>query len=180
MEEQTSAPRRAPASGVPNNQDVFVWALFQLGGAEHDVDVEAIFLRSFDLAPARLGWRTRPDLPDYKKAAKALQSVESKTHVGLVHRTSPYLRRLTTAGTVWVEQNRSILERRQGCWERIDDERADLLDDVPWLADGDSEQVGPHVATQAVARFDAAELAGVRLPVATLLGGEENERGSNE
>jgi hypothetical protein len=75
------------------------------------VDVEAIYLRSFDLAPARLGWRTRPDLPDYKKTAKALQSVESKTHVGLVHRSSPYLRRLTTAGAVWVEQNRSLLER---------------------------------------------------------------------
>lgn len=104
-------PRRAPATDVPNNQDVFLWSLFQLGGAEHDVDVEAIFLRSFDLAPARLGWRTRPDLPDYKKAAKALQSVESKTHVGLVHRTSSYLRRLTTAGTAWVEQNHSILER---------------------------------------------------------------------
>lgn len=111
MEGQASAPRRAPASGIPNNQDVFIWSLFQLGGAEHDVDVEAIFLRSFDLAPARLGWRTRPDLPDYKKAAKALQSVESRTHVGLVHRTSPYLRRLTTAGALWVEQNRLILER---------------------------------------------------------------------
>lgn len=119
MEQQPGELRRAPASGTPNNQDVFIWSLYQLGGAEHDVDVEAIYLRSFELAPARLGWRTRPDLPDYKKAAKALQSVESKTHVGLVHRTSQYLRRLTAAGTTWVEQNRTILQRNYGGGEPV-------------------------------------------------------------
>ena len=107
----TASVRTAPASSTPNNQDVFVWSLYQLGGAEQDVDVEAIYLLSFKLAPSRLGWRTRPDIPDYKKASKALQSVEAKTHVGLVHRTNQYLRRLTAAGTDWVQQNHAILAR---------------------------------------------------------------------
>jgi hypothetical protein len=114
MGEPMEPRRTAPASSSPNNQDVFVWSLYQLGGAEHDVDVEAIYLLSFELAPARLGWRTRPELPDYKKTSKALQAVEARTHVGLVHRTSPHLRRLTTAGTEWIEQNRAILERNYG------------------------------------------------------------------
>jgi hypothetical protein len=109
-----SSMRTAPPSGLANNQDVFVWALYVLGGADRDVDVEEVYFKSFELAPARLGWRTRPDIPDYKKTAKALQSVEANTHVGLVHRTSPYLRRLTADGARWVEQHRHILERVYG------------------------------------------------------------------
>ncbi len=73
--------RTSPPSDQPNNQDVFVWALYLLGGADRGVDVEEIYLKCFELAPARLGWRTRPDLPDYKKASKALQSIEAKTHI---------------------------------------------------------------------------------------------------
>ena len=114
MNDSAGVRRSSPASSSANNQDVFIWSLYQLGGAERDVDVEAIYLLSFELAPARLGWRTRPDIPDYKKASKALQAVEAKTHVGLVHRTNQYLRRLTAAGTEWIEQNRSILERNYG------------------------------------------------------------------
>ena len=46
------------------------------------MDVEEIYLKCFEIAPARLGWRTRPEIPDYKKISKALQSVEAKTHTG--------------------------------------------------------------------------------------------------
>jgi len=77
---------RAP-SGNHNNDDLLVWALHLLGGAERWVDVEELYLKAFELAPARLSWRTRPDLPDYKKCAKALQAVESpkgSNHHGLL------------------------------------------------------------------------------------------------
>ena len=97
-----------------NNQDVFVWALSQLGGGDRPVDVEDIFIKCFELAPARLGWRTRPEIPDYKKISKALQSVEAKTHVGLIEKIDQYHRRLTTAGISWIEANRSVLEARYG------------------------------------------------------------------
>lgn len=103
--------RTARPSGQPNNQDVFVWALYLLGGADKDVDVEAIYLKCFELAPARLGWRTRPDLPDYKKTSKALQSVESKTHAGLVHKPNALHRRLTPEGVAWVERHGPVLRR---------------------------------------------------------------------
>ena len=102
--------RVAPPSAEANNQDVFIWALYLLGGADRDVDVEAVYLKSFELAPARLGWRTKPELPDYKKTAKALQSVEATTHVGLVHKVGPYTRRLTANGASWIERYREILE----------------------------------------------------------------------
>ena len=108
MSQQPTA-RTDPPSVQPNNQDVFVWALYVLGGADKDVDVEEIYLKCFELAPARLGWRTRPDLPDYKKASKALQSIEAKTHVGLLLRTNEYSRRLTSEGVRWVETYREIL-----------------------------------------------------------------------
>jgi hypothetical protein len=97
-----------------NNQDVFVWSLFQLGGRERAVDVEEIFLKCFELAPARLGWRTRPEIPDYKKISKALQSVEAKTHVGLIEKIDQYHRRLTVMGIKWIEANRGVLESRYG------------------------------------------------------------------
>jgi hypothetical protein len=103
--------RIEPPSPQANNQDVFVWALYLLGGADKDVDVEEIYLKCFELAPARLGWRTRPDLPDYKKASKALQSIEAKTHVGLVLRPHEYSRRLTSEGVRWIETYSAILER---------------------------------------------------------------------
>ena len=107
---EKSKVRNEPPSSEANNQDVFVWALYLLGGADRDVDVEEIYLRCFDLAPARLGWRTHPDLPDYKKAAKALQSVEASTHIGLVHKPHKFSRRLTLAGVHWVELYKEILE----------------------------------------------------------------------
>jgi hypothetical protein len=103
--------RTDPPSNEPNNQDVFVWALYLLGGADRDVDVEDIYLKCFELAPARLGWRTRPDLPDYKKTSKALQSIEATTHVGLLHRPHQYSRRLTLEGIKWVEQYLEILKK---------------------------------------------------------------------
>ena len=103
--------RTDPPSESPNNQDALVYSLYLLGGADKDVDVEDMFLKCHELAPARLSWRTRPDLPDYKKVSKALQSVEATTHVGLFHHTNQYARRLTLDGNRWVETYISILER---------------------------------------------------------------------
>jgi hypothetical protein len=108
---EKSKARNEPPSPEANNQDVFVWALYLLGGADRDVDVEEIYLKCFELAPARLGWRTHPEIPDYKKTSKALQSIEATTHVGLLHRPHKYSRRLTLEGIKWVEAYKEILEK---------------------------------------------------------------------
>lgn len=103
--------RTDPPSEAANNQDALVYALYLLGGADRDIDVEDMFLKCHELAPARLSWRTRPDLPDYKKVSKALQSVEASTHKGLFHHTNQYARRLTLDGVRWVETYLEILKK---------------------------------------------------------------------
>lgn len=103
--------RTDPPNDTPNNQDALVFALFLIGGADKDIDVEEIFLKCHQLAPARLSWRTRPDIPDYKKVSKALQSVEAATHIGLLHHTNQYARRLTLDGVRWVETYLPALEK---------------------------------------------------------------------
>ena len=111
MSNQNIQIRTIPPSNTANNQDVFLWAIYVLGGADRDIDVEDIYLKCFEMAPARLGWRTQPQLPDYKKTSKALQSVEASTHVGLIHRPHQYSRRLTIEGIRWIEAYKEILER---------------------------------------------------------------------
>lgn len=102
---------RSPSSNH-NNDDLLVWALHVLGGAERWVDVEELYLKAFELAPARLSWRTRPDLPDYKKCAKALQSIERpkrSSHHGLLAKRGAYERRLTIEGLRWCEEHQELL-----------------------------------------------------------------------
>lgn len=86
------------------NSDVFLWALYELGGDEDFVDVEGVFIRAFELAPLRLSWRTRPDLPDLKKCSKALCDAEGRRPLLLVKR-GPEMRRLTAEGQKWIEDN---------------------------------------------------------------------------
>ena len=97
-----------------NNQDALVYALYLIGGSDRAVDVEDIYLKCFEIAPARLGWRTRPDIPDYKKTSKALQSVEAKELPGLLAKPHPLARRLTPEGVAWVARNRATLGRIYG------------------------------------------------------------------
>lgn len=87
-----------------NNSDVFLWALYELGGSEDFVDVEDAFFRAFELAPLRLSWRTREDLPDLKKCSKALRDAESRRPLLLLKRGAES-RRLTVEGQKWLEDN---------------------------------------------------------------------------
>lgn len=68
------------------------------------MDVEAAFIRAFELAPLRLSWRTRPDLPDLKKCSKALRDAERREPRPLVKQGAE-MRRLTVEGQRWIEDN---------------------------------------------------------------------------
>jgi hypothetical protein len=101
-----------PPSPDHNNPDLLVWACFVAGGYERWLDVEELYLKAFDLAPARLAWRTREDLPDYKKCAKALQEVEDpkrSDHLGLFLKNGRYLRKLSDDGHEWCKTYGSML-----------------------------------------------------------------------
>lgn len=84
-----------------SNSKLFVWALFLLDGASRDVDVEDIYLKCYEIAPKRFSWRTRPDLPDPKRASKAL--VEAEKHTDFILKINPYTRRLSAEGLAWIE-----------------------------------------------------------------------------
>ena len=107
---------KAPSS-EHNNADLLVWACFSAGGYERWIDVEDLYLKAFELGPTRLGWRTRPDLPDYKKCAKALQEVEDpkrSDHLGLFLKQGRYTRKLSDDGLKWCESYKSLLEGLYG------------------------------------------------------------------
>jgi hypothetical protein len=86
------------------NSDIFLWALYELGGADEFVDVETAFIKAFELAPLRLSWRTRQDLPDLKKCSKALRDAEGREPKLLV-KNGAEMRRLTVEGQRWIEEN---------------------------------------------------------------------------
>lgn len=88
-----------------SNWEIFVWALSDLGGAKSMIDVEAVFVRCFEFAPRRFAWRTRADLPDYKKCAKALRDAEARHPVLLIKTGDRFGRQLTVAGQQWVLTN---------------------------------------------------------------------------
>lgn len=102
--------RTNPPSTEASNTDVFIWALYLLGGAHKSVDVEEIYLKTFEIAPLRFGWRTRPDIPNFKKTAKALQEIEAKSHYGLLQKLGANNRRLTEAGLKWIEDYKPLFE----------------------------------------------------------------------
>ena len=105
------------------NSDVFLWALFELGGSDEFVDVEEVFLRAFELAPMRLSWRTRADIPDLKKCSKALRDIEAKKPGLLVKQGSDF-RRLTVDGQQWVEDNLDRLAAALGSDRIVEPPRA--------------------------------------------------------
>lgn len=106
-----------PPSEQHNNTDLMVWSLHVLDGSTKWTDVEVLYLKAFELAPIRLAWRTREDLPDYKKCAKALQEVEDpkrSRYVGFFEKRGKYQRQLTQAGLRWCEQHTDHLARLYG------------------------------------------------------------------
>lgn len=93
------------------NWEIFLWALYQIGGSSQYIDIEDISLECFRIAPTRFSWRTKKDIPDYKKCTKALQEVEAK-HPGLMVKTSDsFARQLTAEGQKWIEKNSKRLAR---------------------------------------------------------------------
>jgi hypothetical protein len=100
------------------SSEVFLWALYELGGADDFVDVEDAFFKAFQLAPLRLSWRTRQDLPDLKKCSKALRDAEGRKPKLMV-KNGADKRRLTVAGQRWIEENFERLAQALGGGDRL-------------------------------------------------------------
>lgn len=133
------------APEIPN-WNVILWALHELGGSDDFVDIELVFIRAYELAPQRLAWRTRPDLPDFKKCAKALQEAEAKRPLLLVKTGDTFGRQLSVPGQKWIAANskriRELLKSGQIVQEPKRRPRSRMLSEaeqspayVEWLAE---------------------------------------------
>ena len=99
-------------SDTYNQNDLLLWSLYLCGGADNWVDVEALFLKAFELGPASLSWRTRLDIPDYKKCSKALQSLEDgkrSTRSEMIVKRDRYNRMLNAEGAEWCRRYETSL-----------------------------------------------------------------------
>ena len=102
-----------PPSIVHNNSDLSVYACYLAGGYERWLDVEELYLKAFELAPARLSWRTRPDLPDYKKCNRIFEvgdPTRGKNLQRLILKRGKYQCKLSEEGYAWCEQYSLVLQ----------------------------------------------------------------------
>jgi hypothetical protein len=87
-----------------NNADIFLWAVFELGGSDDFVDVEDVMLEAFRLAPERFCWRTKRDLPDKLKLNAALHGADAAAPKLLI-KNGQHQRRLSIQGQQRIEDN---------------------------------------------------------------------------
>ena len=102
-----------PPSITHNNSDLTVYACYLAGGYERWLDVEVLYLKAFELAPSRLSWRTRPDLPDYKKCNRIFEVSDptgKKNLQRLILKQGKYLCKLSEEGYAWCRQYETVLE----------------------------------------------------------------------
>jgi hypothetical protein len=101
-------------SNEVTNSEIFLWSLNNLGGATQFVDVEDVFVACFEAAPKRFAWRTKADLPDYKKCSKGLRDAEAKRPPLLIKTPNGFARQLTVEGQQWLASNERRLARALG------------------------------------------------------------------
>lgn len=93
------------------NSDLFLFALYRLGGAGQYVDVEDVFIEMWKMAPERFSWR-KYEYPHYKIAHDALSDITKprKHQSDLLLRGADGLsRQLTAKGVTWVEHRLYLL-----------------------------------------------------------------------
>lgn len=88
-----------------SNTDLCLWALYSLGAAEKAVDVEDIYLKLFEIAPKKFGWRTKPELPNFQKAHQALGRLEKNVRPDFIIKASSNTRMISSSAKKWIEEN---------------------------------------------------------------------------
>jgi hypothetical protein len=92
------------------NPDIIPFAIYRLGGIGEFVDVEDIFVRCYELAPERFGWRKYP-YPNYKILSKALRDFEGRFPNYLIKTQDRLRRQLSAEGLEWLKTRLPELER---------------------------------------------------------------------
>lgn len=90
------------------NADLFLYALYRLGGAGVYVDVEDIFMEMWRMAPERFRWR-KYEVPNYKIMSKSIVDISQRGQESFLL-GSGNTRQLSAEGVAWVERHSDRLE----------------------------------------------------------------------
>lgn len=93
-----------------DNPELMALALYYCGGVGEFVDVEDVFVKAYELAPDRFGWRSK-EIPNYKSLSKALRDLEGKYPDFTIRTKDGLSRQLTAEGVHWVTGNEQRLGR---------------------------------------------------------------------
>jgi hypothetical protein len=107
-----------------STNDILLWAFYELGASEDFIDVEAAFIRAFEIAPMRFSWRTRDDLVNFKTCSLALGALGRQIPRPLIDR-GEYFRMISANGQQWLEENhdRLIKELERGSVNKASNRR---------------------------------------------------------
>jgi hypothetical protein len=103
------------------NADLFLYALYRLGGAGKYIDVEDVFMEMWRLAPARFSWR-KYQQPNYKIMSKAIVDIDQRGDGNLLLGTGDS-RQLSAQGVEWTERRLKQFERIASGEDRAAPER---------------------------------------------------------
>ena len=97
-----------------SNSDLFLFALYELDGAEMPVDIEDVFLKMYEIVPERFSWR-KHQLPNYKVLHTAMADAErDKSLLAGTLLGSGWERRLSENGIGYVERRMPLLRKLVG------------------------------------------------------------------
>jgi hypothetical protein len=99
----------ASSRGKLTNADLFLYALYRLGGAGRYIDVEDVFMEMWRLAPARFSWR-KYQQPNYKITSKAIVDIDQRGDGNLLLGDGNF-RQLSAQGVEWTERRLNQFER---------------------------------------------------------------------
>ena len=100
---------KTDSSPVITNTDLFLLALYRLGGAGKYVDVEHVFMEMWRLAPSRFSWR-KYQQPNYKSMSQTIADISHRGQADLLLGDA-YSRQLSAKGVEWAESRLPQLER---------------------------------------------------------------------
>jgi hypothetical protein len=99
-----------PKNHKMDNPDIIPLAVYELGGVGQFIDVEDIFIRCWEIAPERFGWR-KHKLPNYKNLYHALQHFEAQNPEILLKTPDGLGRQLSAEGVKWVRDRAPLLRK---------------------------------------------------------------------
>lgn len=140
-----------------NNPDFIPVAFYLVGAVGQFVDVEDAFVKCYELAPERFGWRTHP-FPDLKSASKALRDLEGKNSTLLLKTADGNSRQLTAEGLKWVEQHLTLFESLAATPELTAPMRRPVLRRLNELANNPLVAEHSPGDTQQLEKYQAADL----------------------